>query len=129
MCQCFEICDSDKRRNYEGGLWSIRTDILYLNAMSSSYTPPRKVILTKEQLEHFQSSAAHETIINYIESLNTAVTGVKLTDQCTISPVSKCCTRVAGARVLSSVSEGGKSDNRCLAKSGRSNKGDTPRGQ
>ncbi|KAH8097092.1 Phosphotyrosyl phosphatase activator [Cristinia sonorae] len=57
--------------------------------MSNSYQIPRKVILTEEQLKYFQNSATHETIINYIESLNTAVAGVKLTDQCTISPAAQ----------------------------------------
>ncbi|THH32628.1 hypothetical protein EUX98_g1550 [Antrodiella citrinella] len=54
--------------------------------MSTSYQIPTKQILTKEQLGYFQSSATHETIITYIESLNVAVAGIKLTDPCTISP-------------------------------------------
>lgn len=46
---------------------------------------PRKIILTKEQLEHFQSSQTHKDIVSYIETLNTAVVGVKLTDECSQS--------------------------------------------
>ncbi|KZS99527.1 Phosphotyrosyl phosphatase activator [Laetiporus sulphureus 93-53] len=47
---------------------------------------PRKVILTKEHLEYFQNSQTHKDIVSYIETLNEAVVGVQLTDQCTESP-------------------------------------------
>ncbi|KZT04953.1 Phosphotyrosyl phosphatase activator [Laetiporus sulphureus 93-53] len=51
-----------------------------------SFCIPRKVILTKEHLEHFQNSQTHKDIVSYIETLNEAVVGVQLTDQCTESP-------------------------------------------
>ena len=49
---------------------------------------PRKTILSKEQLEYFQGSKTYQDIISYIETLNNAVIGSKLTDDCHISPVS-----------------------------------------
>ena len=49
---------------------------------------PRKTILSKEQLEYFQGCKTHQDIISYIETLNNAVIGAKLTDDCDISPVS-----------------------------------------
>ena len=52
-----------------------------------SYWPPTKAILSKEQLETFQSSATHKDIIAYIETLNAAVVGIKLGDECPISAV------------------------------------------
>ena len=54
---------------------------------NSSYTPPRKYILSKEQLEAFQASKTYQDIISYIETLNEAVIGVKLTDACEESQV------------------------------------------
>lgn len=54
------------------------------------FTVPRKVILTQEQLEHFQASKTHQDIVAYIEALNAAVVGVKLTDDCPESPVREC---------------------------------------
>ena len=48
---------------------------------------PRKTILSKEQLEYFQGSKTYQDIILYIETLNNAVIGSKLTDDCHISPV------------------------------------------
>ncbi|OCH90499.1 Phosphotyrosyl phosphatase activator [Obba rivulosa] len=51
-----------------------------------SFHPPRKTILTKEQLEVFQASKAHKDIVDYIQTLNDAVVGVKLSDPCTESP-------------------------------------------
>ena len=53
----------------------------------STYFEPRKCILTKEQLEAFQASQTHKDIVTYIETLNAAVVGVKLTDECTESEV------------------------------------------
>ena len=53
------------------------------------FTAPRKAILTKEQLEHFQASQTHRDIVAYIQTLNEAVVGVKLTDEVPISPVRK----------------------------------------
>jgi len=61
---------------------------------SSSFTPPRKVILSKEQLEHFQVSQAHQDIVAYIQSLNDAVVGVKLADECSASPGAEAVLRV-----------------------------------
>ncbi|KAI0356875.1 Phosphotyrosyl phosphatase activator [Trametes cingulata] len=50
------------------------------------FFPPRKVILTKEHLEAFQQSRTHEAIVGYITALNECVVGVKLTDECAVSP-------------------------------------------
>lgn len=58
-------------------------------ASGTGFFPPRKLILTKEQLEAFQQSKTHETIVAYITALNEAVVGVKLTDECPVSPVRK----------------------------------------
>ena len=52
-----------------------------------SFHTPRKVILTKEQLEHFQQSKTHQEIVGFIEELNERVVGVKLTDECAQSSV------------------------------------------
>ncbi|TDL27926.1 Phosphotyrosyl phosphatase activator [Rickenella mellea] len=48
----------------------------------SAYLVPRKLILTKEQLTAFQDSRTHKEVVSYIETLNGAVVGVKLTDPC-----------------------------------------------
>ncbi|KIJ43842.1 hypothetical protein M422DRAFT_60272 [Sphaerobolus stellatus SS14] len=53
--------------------------------MSSTYQIPRKGILSKADLEAFQRSETHKTVISYIEALNESVVGVKLTDECTTS--------------------------------------------
>ncbi|TFK31620.1 hypothetical protein BDQ12DRAFT_618593 [Crucibulum laeve] len=50
-----------------------------------SFKVPRKSILSKEQLEYFQRSKTHQDIVSYIEVLNNAVVGVKLTDECSES--------------------------------------------
>jgi len=47
---------------------------------------PRKAILSQEQLAQFQESQCHKDIITYVESLNTSVIGVKLSDECPQSP-------------------------------------------
>ena len=52
-----------------------------------AFVHPRKVILSKDQLAHFQQSKTHNDIIAYVEQLNQAVAGVKLSAECTISPV------------------------------------------
>jgi serine/threonine-protein phosphatase 2A activator len=52
-----------------------------------TFQPPRKFILTKEQLEWFQTSETHNKIVSYIETLNQAVIGVKLIDPCEESAV------------------------------------------
>ncbi|THH00259.1 hypothetical protein EW026_g2255 [Hermanssonia centrifuga] len=51
-----------------------------------SFQNPRKTILTKEQLDYFQASKTHADIINFIESLNESVVGLKLRDHCSSSP-------------------------------------------
>lgn len=51
-----------------------------------SFKIPRKAILLPEQLTYFQRSKTHQTVVSYIESLNNAVVGVKLTDECSESP-------------------------------------------
>ncbi|PPQ68465.1 hypothetical protein CVT24_005562 [Panaeolus cyanescens] len=53
--------------------------------MTRTYQTLRKTILSKEQLEAFQESQTHHDIVNYIETLNDAVVGVKLTDNCSQS--------------------------------------------
>ena len=53
------------------------------------YFLPRKVILTKENLEAFQQSKTHETIVSYVTTLNESVVGVKLTDDVPVSTVRK----------------------------------------
>ena len=75
---------------------SLRTTFT-IEAMS--FIVPRKAILTKEQLEHFQNSKTHEEILAYIQTLNDAVVGVKLTDSCATSPVRKS---FEGTRMLTS---------------------------
>ncbi|PPQ79012.1 hypothetical protein CVT25_002321 [Psilocybe cyanescens] len=54
-----------------------------------SYQVPRKAILSKEQLQYFQESKTHQDIVSYIETLNDAVIGSKLTDDCSMSNNSK----------------------------------------
>lgn len=46
-----------------------------------------KAILSKEQLAAFQSSTTFTKVTSYIEVLNNAVVGRKLTDECTQSEV------------------------------------------
>jgi hypothetical protein len=45
------------------------------------FRPLQKAILSNEQLAAFQSSKAYATITHYIETVNNAVIGVKLTDE------------------------------------------------
>ncbi|KAF7762073.1 hypothetical protein Agabi119p4_8666 [Agaricus bisporus var. burnettii] len=47
-----------------------------------TFQEPRRFILTKEQLEWFQTSETHMNILTYIEILNEAVVGARLTDAC-----------------------------------------------
>ena len=54
-----------------------------------SFQPPRKAILTPDQLAHFQKSKTYQDIVGFIEDLNERVVGVKLTDEIPISPVRK----------------------------------------
>lgn len=60
---------------------------------TTPYNPPRKYILSKEQLEAFQISKTYQDIISYIETLNESVVGVKLTDECDESAVSSVVCR------------------------------------
>ena len=55
--------------------------------MAAHYHIPRKAILTKENLEAFQESKTHADIVEYIKILNESVLGVKLLDNCPVSPV------------------------------------------
>ncbi|SRR5216684_3736270 len=50
-----------------------------------------KAILSKEQLAAFQSSKTYVKVTSYIEALNNAVVGRKLTDECTQSEVRRVC--------------------------------------
>ncbi len=52
-----------------------------------TFQEPRKFILTQEQLEWFRTSETQKKIVSYIEALNEAVVGVKLTDPCEESEV------------------------------------------
>ena len=72
---------------------------------ASAYIVPRKCILSKEQMEAFQASKTHEGVIGYIETLNEAVVGVKLTDDCEVSEVSiiidlKFCMRLIAMHAI-----------------------------
>lgn len=53
----------------------------------SQFKSLRKCILSQEQLSSFQSSKVHKDVVSYVETLNDAVVGVKLTDECAESPV------------------------------------------
>ncbi|KZO99181.1 Phosphotyrosyl phosphatase activator [Calocera viscosa TUFC12733] len=52
---------------------------------STSYQIPTKCILTQEQVTEWQSSETFATVMGFIERLNEAVVGVKLTDPCEMS--------------------------------------------
>ncbi|KAF8965796.1 hypothetical protein BDZ97DRAFT_1811064 [Flammula alnicola] len=57
----------------------------HLPSETMPYQVPRKAILTKEQLQYFQESKTHKDIVSYIKTLNNAVIGTKLTDECSTS--------------------------------------------
>lgn len=63
-------------------------------AMRFDFLEPRKAILTPEHLKQFQDSNAHRELLEYIQSLNDAVIGVKLPHQSDEpeSPVSEIYT-------------------------------------
>lgn len=63
---------------------------LNMSSSEHAFISPRKVILTKENLEAFQQSQTHETIVSYITSLNESIVGVKLTDEVPVSAVRDC---------------------------------------
>lgn len=54
-----------------------------------SFQPPRKCILSPEQLNAFQSSKTYDQIVAYIDVLNEAVTGVKLNDPMSVQGASE----------------------------------------
>ncbi|KAG9027122.1 Serine/threonine-protein phosphatase 2A activator 2 [Tulasnella sp. JGI-2019a] len=51
------------------------------------YRPPKKAILSQEQLESFKASKTHADLVAYITTLNECVVGVKLRDDCPQSDV------------------------------------------
>ncbi|EJD51948.1 Phosphotyrosyl phosphatase activator [Auricularia subglabra TFB-10046 SS5] len=55
---------------------------------------PRKVLVTKEQLAEFEASKTHAQLLEYIETLNQAVAGVRLTDTCSSSEGVEAIIRV-----------------------------------
>ena len=55
----------------------------------SSYRVPTKGIVTQEQLQVFQNSDTYNIIVTYVERLNESVIGVKSTEPCEESQVSK----------------------------------------
>ncbi|KAG6846962.1 hypothetical protein H0H93_010867, partial [Arthromyces matolae] len=69
-----------------------------------AFTSPRKAILLPEQLQYFQTSKTRQEILDFVESLNNAVVGVKLSDECSISPGA-----TAILEILSRVEETAKS--------------------
>ncbi|KAI0315786.1 Phosphotyrosyl phosphatase activator [Amylostereum chailletii] len=54
--------------------------------LAPPFQAPQKAILIPEQLNAFQTSKTHADIVQYITTLNDAVIGVKLTDECSLSP-------------------------------------------
>ncbi|KAA1474600.1 Phosphotyrosyl phosphatase activator [Dentipellis sp. KUC8613] len=62
--------------------------------IAREYRAPHKAILTKEQLEAFQTSRTHNDIVAYIQTLNDAVVGVKLTAPCEESPAVSAIVKV-----------------------------------
>ena len=72
----------DKQR-----LIAARTGRSHFTEAMPTFQKPRKAILSQEQLTQFQESQCHKDIVAYIETLNASVTGVKLSDECSQSPV------------------------------------------
>lgn len=56
-----------------------------------TFIEPTKRILSKEQLDAFQTSKTYKDIVSYIETLNNSVVGVKLTEECVASEVGMYC--------------------------------------
>jgi hypothetical protein len=52
-----------------------------------AYQVPQKFILSLDQLAVFQTSNTRQRIVSYLELLNDAVVGVKLTDECSQAEV------------------------------------------
>lgn len=67
----------------------------------SSFHPPRKTILTPAQLVEFQGTETYTSLLEYINTLNDAVVGVKLTDDCTQSEVRWSPLRVLNSSLTS----------------------------
>ena len=63
------------------------TQFYHYSFRKMTYAVPHKRILSKEQLEAFQVSKTYQEIIEFIETLNSAVLGVKLADPCSESKV------------------------------------------
>ncbi|KAF5372463.1 hypothetical protein D9758_005127 [Tetrapyrgos nigripes] len=59
-----------------------------------SFEPPRKAILSPAQLEWFQTSDTHKTVISYIETLNEVIVGAKLSDKCEESTAVKAILQI-----------------------------------
>lgn len=57
------------------------------SSSSSSFQTPVKRLFTPEDLTAFQESQTHADVLGFIADLNKAILGVKLTDECHISPV------------------------------------------
>jgi hypothetical protein len=71
-------------------LWSFLYDAHYFDEdlAAMGFHVPEKKILSPEQLVAFQASKTHTEIMVYIQDLNDAVVGVKLSDPCAASEVS-----------------------------------------
>ena len=65
----------------------------------SSFRPLQKAILSKAQLEAFQTSSTHASITSYLEVLNNAVVGVKLTDELAASRVRRLAFAIHFAEI------------------------------
>ena len=57
-----------------------------------AFQVPHKAILTKEQLEFFQTSKTRQEVVSYIEVLNDTVIGVRLNDECSLSTGAAACS-------------------------------------
>lgn len=55
--------------------------------MAAAYAPPTKIILTPAHLAFFQDTETYKSVNSYIERLNEAITGAKLSDECSQSKV------------------------------------------
>lgn len=85
-----------------------RTDgpiITYFSTTMSSFRTLEKAILSQEQLASFQSSKTYAKITSYIETLNNAVVGFKLTDECAQSQVRQLLFGLGLRRVAAHRSE------------------------
>jgi serine/threonine-protein phosphatase 2A activator len=55
--------------------------------MANEFHTPQKAILSQQQLDEFQGSGTYNKIIQYIETLNNAIAGLTLNDECLESEV------------------------------------------